>query len=169
MNKRLRRALVVIHNSRATSATESQRDSGLKPKVARPVRYWRPTVEAVAVPLSHGARHELPWVNAWDFPNPTGVAAASRPTPTQPRWGWLDLLHQTQGSSCFPTLGWRPQSLWDFPQTLAKFRAMKTVSARFNVPCVTALEMPDSLPIGALKRRECRAPLAPNAGHPTLR
>src|SRR5262245_58299220 len=75
------------------SGAESQRDSGPKPKVAR---------------------DELPWVSGCrNIPNPNGVGAPSRSTLPQPRWGWLDSLGLTQGSSCLATLGWRTQSLWD--------------------------------------------------------
>jgi hypothetical protein len=41
-------------------------------------------------------------------------------------------------------------------------------SARFNVHCVAALEMPGPFPIRALKRRERRAPPASNVHHPIL-
>ena len=39
-------------------------------------------------------------------------------------------------------------------------------SARFNVHGGAALEMSNPLPIRVLKRRERRAPPAPNVGHP---
>jgi hypothetical protein len=42
-------------------------------------------------------------------------------------------------------------------------------SARFNVLGGAVLKMSGSLPIGALKRRERRAPLTPNASHPIPR
>ena len=87
---------------RAPGATESQRDSGLQPKVAR---------------------HELPWVNVIrKFSNPNGVAASRRPTMTQPRWGCGDLSRLTQGSSSLATLGWRTQSRWDCPQKISAAR-----------------------------------------------
>jgi hypothetical protein len=83
---------------RAPGATESQRDSGLQPKVAR---------------------HELPWVNVvQNFSNPNGVAASRRPIVTQPRWGCGDFSRLTQGSRCAPTLGWRTQSRWDWTQEI---------------------------------------------------
>jgi hypothetical protein len=76
---------------------ESQRDSGLQPKVAR---------------------HALPWVNvACNVSNPNGVVALARPTVAQPRWGCGDFSRLTQGSSSLATLGWRTQSRWDWPQT----------------------------------------------------
>ena len=100
----------IIYQSKPLSADESQRDSGPKPKVAR---------------------HELPWVIAIrDFPNPNGVAPASRPNPPQPRWGWLDFMRLTQGSSCLATLGWRTQSLWDCPQALDEMWGMTRAEAR---------------------------------------
>jgi hypothetical protein len=42
-------------------------------------------------------------------------------------------------------------------------------SARFNVHGDAAQKLPGPLSIRALKRRERRAPLAPNVGHPILR
>jgi len=78
------------------SLDESQRDSGLQPKVAR---------------------HALPWVNvARNFSNPNGVVAFRRSTVTQPRWGCGNFSRLTQGSRFAPTLGWRTQSRWDCPQ-----------------------------------------------------
>ena len=139
MNNKLSRALVIIHNSRATLATESQRDSGPKPKVTR---------------------HELPWVNVGDFPNPNGVAAVSLPTPTQPRWGWLALRPQPQGSSCLATLGWRPQSLWDCPADPRQVSGNENGFRPLQRPLRWRAERPGPLPIRALKRRERRAPLA---------
>jgi len=70
----------------ARLANESQRDSGLQPKVAR---------------------HALPWVNvAQNFSNPNGVAAFRWPTVTQPRWGCEGFSRLTQGS-------WRNPGLMD--------------------------------------------------------
>ena len=118
-----RSRLVITDKLKTTSTDESQKDSGSKPKVAR---------------------HELPWVNALQNPaNPNGVAAASRPNPPQPRWGWRDFRRLTQGSSCLATLGWWTQSLWDCPQPLREMWIMT--------------------------RRERRAPLAPNSCHSILR
>ena len=95
---------------RPVSEIESQRDSGSKPKVAR---------------------HELPWET---FPElaatPTGLCRR-RDVQDAPPLGLGTLFHQTQGSSCLPpsrraiaplrrdggaTLGWRTQSLWDWPR-----------------------------------------------------
>jgi hypothetical protein len=93
---------------RAPGANESQRDSGLQPKVAR---------------------HELPWVNVvQNFSNPNGVAASRRPTATQPRWGCEDLLRLTQGSRFAPTLGWRTQSRWDWTRKISAERGSVTRS-----------------------------------------
>jgi hypothetical protein len=33
---------------------------------------------------------------------------------TQPRWGWFNFFAFSQGSSFLATLGWQPQSLWDW-------------------------------------------------------
>ena len=129
--------------NRARTTPESQRDSGLQPRVAR---------------------NELPWVNAPQIHNPNGVAArrdlrrahpevgerpltagaraarpqvrpeasesscASPPICREPRLptasgdaqrraatplGLKTLPTFTQGSSFLATLGWRPQSRWD--------------------------------------------------------
>ena len=87
---------------------KSQRDFGPKPKVAR---------------------HELPWVkDDLDFPNPNGVEACLSQTPRQPRWGWFDFLRLTQGNSFVVTLGWRTQSLWDWPH----LRALSVFAFRFS-------------------------------------
>ncbi len=88
-------ALVIANLSKTRSADEAQRDSGPKPKV-----------------LPH--RGKLPWVNVVrNSTNPNGVAAATRPTLPQPRWGWRDFFRLPQGSSCLATLGWWTQSRWD--------------------------------------------------------
>ena len=130
--------LVITHISGTTSAGESQRDSGAKPKVAR---------------------HELPWVNGvWSPANPNGVAASARPAQTQPRWGWRDFLRLTQGSSCLATLGWWTQSLWDCPQFLAEIWARTKLEARFNLRMTAAREISRRLQICTLKRPEGRAP-----------
>jgi len=87
----------MVQNNLSGLAGESQRDSGLKPKVAR---------------------NELPWVDVVrNFFNPNGVVAAPWSTVPQPRWGWWDSLQLTQGSSFLATLGWRTQSRWDCRQT----------------------------------------------------
>lgn len=70
---------------------ESQRDSGLKPRVARP---------------------ELPWEEAPQAHNPNGVAARRRNRDTTPL-GLKIGLAITQGSSFLATPGWMTQSLWD--------------------------------------------------------
>ena len=72
---------------------ESQRDSGLKPRVAS---------------------SELPWdKGAQQASNPNGVAASGEDWRPQPRGGWRLLVQFTQGSSLLATLGWRAQSLRD--------------------------------------------------------
>ena len=118
MKRRLH--LVFASNARATTAEESQRDSGSKPKVAR---------------------HELPWVNIGrNFLNPNGVVAALRQTQPQPRWGWLNLLRLTQGSSCLATLGWMTQSRWDCPPIPVEFWVKTMAEARAPSPDCTRLK-----------------------------
>src|SRR3989442_14355969 len=73
------------------SREESQRDSGLKPRVAR---------------------HELPWGIEAKTNNPNGVAALRRKRDTTPL-GLNSIGFRTQGSSFLATLGWKTQSLWD--------------------------------------------------------
>jgi hypothetical protein len=83
----------------ARGQPESQRDSVLKPRVAR---------------------HELPWVTSAKTPNRNAVAAIPH--------GAHEIGHNrvavekhfsrfTQGSSPLATLGWMTKSLWDFPRT----------------------------------------------------
>ena len=71
---------------------ESQRDSGLQPRVAR---------------------RALPWVNRPKNHNPNGVAAPWQYRTTTPL-GLMTFPAMTQGSSFLATLGWRPQSRWDW-------------------------------------------------------
>ena len=70
---------------------ESQRDSGLKPKVAR---------------------NELPWVSISHVNNPNGVVARRRKRGATPL-GLRTFTATTQGSSFLATLGWMTQSRWD--------------------------------------------------------
>ena len=81
-------ALMPFGNSNA----ESQRDSGLKPRVAR---------------------NELPWEMGPWANNPTGVAARRRHRGATPL-GLKIFTAVTQGSSFLATLGWKTQSLWDW-------------------------------------------------------
>jgi hypothetical protein len=53
-----------------------------------------------------------------------------------------------------------------YPLGIVRLSAGARASARFNVHGGAALEMSTPLPIRALKRRERRAPPAPNVGHP---
>lgn len=78
---------------------ESQRDFGAKPRVAS---------------------RELPWGNEPSIPQPQrGCDVVERRT--QPRWGWNPSRNPTQGSLAdSATLGWRTQSLWDWPKLGAK-------------------------------------------------
>jgi len=73
------------------SVGESQRDSGLKPRVAR---------------------NELPWVRRHEDFNPNGVAFA--PQSRNPVGVERNFDPLTQGSSFLATLGWQTQSLWDW-------------------------------------------------------
>ena len=73
------------------SVTESQRDSGSKPRVAR---------------------DEPPWETGPEANNPNGVAAQPGKRDATPL-GLGIYRAATQGSSCLATLGWRTQSLWD--------------------------------------------------------
>jgi len=70
---------------------ESQRDSGLKPRVAR---------------------NELPWVGCKSIFNPNGVVACLCGRAATPL-GLSVLAAFSQGSSFLATLGFGPQSLWD--------------------------------------------------------
>ena len=74
----------------AHSNEESQRDSGLQPRVAR---------------------HELPWESGTQLHNPNGVAARRARTAATPL-GLIPVRVPTQGSSCLATLGWRTQPRW---------------------------------------------------------
>ena len=73
------------------SNDESQRDSGLKPRVAR---------------------NELPWERWSQANNPNGVAARREKRGATPL-GLKTFTATTQGSSFLATLGWVTQSLWD--------------------------------------------------------
>ena len=73
------------------SDSESQRDSGSKPRVAR---------------------NELPWETASQDNNPNGVVAYLRKRDATPL-GLRTGGGATQGSSLLATLGWWTQSLWD--------------------------------------------------------
>ena len=79
-------------NTFGNSRADSQRDSGLKPRVAR---------------------HELPWDIAASANNPNGVAATRCKRDATPL-GLESLPAATQGSSFLATLGWQTQSLWDW-------------------------------------------------------
>ena len=72
------------------SNEESQRDSGLQPRVAR---------------------NELPWEGGSTFDNPNGVAARRRTCAATPL-GLKNFPVPTQGSSFLATLGWRTQPRW---------------------------------------------------------
>ena len=72
------------------SIAESQRDSGLQPRVAR---------------------NELPWESGLKTPNPNGVAAR-RGGPAATPLGLGKSSAVTQGSSFLATLGWRTQPRW---------------------------------------------------------
>ena len=72
------------------SDAESQRDSGLQPRVAR---------------------NELPWENRPQINNPNEVAAGRARCDATPL-GLKSTLAATQGSSFLATLGWRPQPRW---------------------------------------------------------
>ena len=74
------------------SRTESQRDSGPKPRVAR---------------------NELPWETWPKAHNPNGVAVRRRWKPDATPLGLQTLRPWTQGSSLLATLGCKTQSLWD--------------------------------------------------------
>ena len=73
------------------AGVESQRDSGLTPRVAR---------------------NELPWGRFENAPNPNGVAARWLQRDATPL-GLKSSRPVTQGSSFLATLGWKTQSLWD--------------------------------------------------------
>jgi hypothetical protein len=73
------------------SNDESQRDSGLKPRVAR---------------------NELPWERRSLDRNPNGVAARRRTCDATPL-GLKSSTTATRDGSFLATLGWMTQSLWD--------------------------------------------------------
>jgi hypothetical protein len=74
-------------------ASESQRDSVSKPRVAS---------------------SELPWEKGAHSVQPQrGCGFKRGPRRPQPRWGWRLVAPFTQGSSLLATLGWRTQSLRD--------------------------------------------------------
>jgi hypothetical protein len=75
----------------ANSHDESQRDSGLQPRVAR---------------------NELPWESESQTHNPNGVAARRGESWRNPV-GVEIIRTATQGSSFLATLGYETQSLWD--------------------------------------------------------
>ena len=72
------------------SNEESQRDSGLQPRVAR---------------------NELPWESGPKYDNPNGVAARRWRGAATPL-GLNIFMPPTQGSSFLATLGWRTQPRW---------------------------------------------------------
>ena len=72
------------------SNEESQRDSGLQPRVAR---------------------NELPWETGPTLDNPNGVASRRRTCGATPL-GLKNVPVPTQGSSFLATLGWRTQPRW---------------------------------------------------------
>src|ERR1017187_9749003 len=74
-----------------TSNDESQRDSGLKPRVAR---------------------NALPWEKRSHNHNPNGVVDRCRNRDATPL-GLKSSMTTTQGSSFLATLGYVTQSLWD--------------------------------------------------------
>ncbi|GDY20554.1 hypothetical protein LBMAG56_18990 [Verrucomicrobiota bacterium] len=76
---------------------ESQRDSVLQPRVAR---------------------RALPWVTRQKNHNPNGVAAPRHDRAATPL-GLMPRPTKTQGSSFLATLGWRPQSRWDWDATVS--------------------------------------------------
>ena len=81
-----RRSPILIGFSHA----ESQRDSGLQPRVAR---------------------NELPWESVSKAHNPNGVVAWRRRRDATPL-GLKNHPAVTQGSSFLATLGWRTQPRW---------------------------------------------------------
>src|SRR6266849_1219313 len=64
-------------------------------------------------PQPRDARNELPWEIVCAGLQPQrGCSRVGNPRP-QPRWGWLDPMRWTQGSSFLATLGFESESLWD--------------------------------------------------------
>ena len=110
-----RRAVDSVPYQSPWLAFESQRDSVLQPRVAP---------------------RALPWVRNGIDHNPNGVAARL-PTPAATPLGLAMKWPVTQGSSFLATLGWRPQSHWDWPmETMVSFttnyspRPYRTASSR---------------------------------------
>jgi hypothetical protein len=181
-------ALVITRNLPGNSS-QSQRDCVLQPRFARHELPWdnnngqrqpqrgcgrvgrraaatpletsaKPTRFAFGAPASGTARWEIHRFEPCRRPafrllqrSPLGLEKSRPPF--------------TQGSSGLATLGFGPESLWDSSADAGLgMRVMTRASARFNVRGGAALEMPAPLPIRAVKRRERRAPPAPNVGHP---
>ena len=67
-----------------------------------------------------------------------------------PRWGCPHFRTVTQGRRCAPTLGWRPQSLWDCQE-----RAVHGASSSGPHP---RRDQSRAFILAALRRRERRAP-----------
>ena len=107
------------------STAESQRDSGLQPRVAR---------------------NELPWENGSPAHNPNGVAARRRQPDATPL-GLKTVATATQGSSFLATLGWWTQSRWDcralrtagFAAPLSSHRNIRTPSGLGSLTRCAAL------------------------------
>jgi hypothetical protein len=103
-----------------SSKDESQRDSGLEPRVAR---------------------DELPWVTASEVNNPNGVASRREHRAATPL-GLRFFPAATQGSSFLATLGWRTQSLWDCRSARSAARLSASCNIRkawgLNVVCARA-------------------------------
>ncbi len=85
------------------SNDESQRDSGLQPRVAR---------------------NEQPWESGPQCNNPNGVAARRWLGAATPL-GLKNFPVPTQGSSFLATLGWRTQPRWGCPELLEAHLAAK--------------------------------------------
>jgi hypothetical protein len=92
----------------ADSNFESQRDSGLQPRVAR---------------------NELPWVAVVEDFNPNGVVSPFLRQAATPL-GLCARARVPQGSSFLATLGYETQSLWDcrYRRTIARWRVLSSSS-----------------------------------------
>jgi hypothetical protein len=91
----------------------------IPPPLPHPLRHPRiPTGFRLKAQGCAAMRH--PGKTSEENHNPNGVVAnvaRDEMEWPQPRCGWKICFTMTQNSSFLATLGWRPQSLWDCPQS----------------------------------------------------